>query len=32
VGLMSCCNVVALNAIPVLVFLNRFVIYLICGL
>ena len=33
VGLRSCCNVVvALNAIPMLVFLNRFVIFLIFGL
>ena len=33
VGLISCCNVVvALNAIPLLVFLNKFVILLILGL
>jgi len=33
VGLMSCCTVVvALNAIPMLVFLNGFVIHLIFGL
>ena len=29
---MSCCNVVVLNAMPLLVFLNRLMIFLIFGL